>query len=261
MLELIKQRNNRELLWAFTTRNIKLKFKKTFFGLLWALFMPVVVVFSGILVKVGLSKYAGRPFDFSQIATILVKSLPWAFFVGGLKRATGSLVGNIGLLTKINFPRAIFPISYILSQLFDFLIAGVIFCVVLCFTDIGTSIHLLWIPWIILFLIMFTTGWGMVLACGNVFYRDVRYIIDVILTFAIFFTPVFYEADMFGKWETHVLILNPVGAMLESIHQAAVLHQAPETVWFLYSGAISVLILWIGFLVFEKTHPLFAENI
>ncbi len=261
MIKIFKHQNNRELLVAFTARNIKIKYKKTVFGLAWALFMPMVVVFSGILVKVGLAKYSGREYNFSTIATILVKSLPWSFFVGALKMATNSLVGNMSMLTKINFPRALFPISYTLSSLFDFCIATTFFTVALFFTDVGTSIHLLWLPLIILFLIMFTMGWGMILSCANLFYRDVKYLIDVILTFAIFFTPVFYEADMFGEWKVPMLIMNPVGAMLECIHQAVVLHRVPDLIWLCYAGFMSVTALWVGFKIFDKAHPLFAENI
>ena len=77
-------------------------------------------------------------------------------------------------------------------------------------------------------------------SCGNLFFRDVKYIIDVVLTFAIFFTPVFYEASMFGKWEI-VLLLNPIGSLLECINAVVVLHRAPDTLWLLYTGFWSVL--------------------
>jgi len=195
MLQMWKElMNYKELLMAFTWRNIKIKYKQTFMGFLWAIFMPLIIVFSGILVKVGMAKISGREVEMSQIASVTVKALPWAFFMTALKFSVGSLVTNMSILQKIYFPRVIFPLSYTLGSLFDFAIAGIAFTFILIYIKIGVSIYLLFLPVLILFLFFFTTGLGLVLSCANLFYRDVKYIIDVILTFAIFFTPVFYEA-------------------------------------------------------------------
>jgi len=250
----------RELLFAFTVRNIKIKYKQTFMGFMWAIFMPLIIVFSGILVKVGMSKISGRPIELSQISSVMVKSLPWAFFIAALKFSVGSLVTNMEILKKIYFPRVIFPLSYILGQLFDFFIAMIVFTIVLSFAKTGVSIYLLYLPVIIIFLVLFTAGLGMLLSCGNLFYRDVKYIVDVILTFAIFFTPVFYDASLFGSWET-ILLLNPIASILECFNQTVVMHQAPDTFWFLYSGAWALAAFTGGWVVFHKAEPIFAENI
>jgi len=100
----------------------------------------------------------------------------------------------------------------------------------------------------------------MMLSCANLFYRDVKYVVDVILTFAIFFTPVFYDASLFGKWET-LLLLNPIGAMLECINDIVINHQAPKWIWFYYSGINSILSFFIGWNLFHKVEPVFAERI
>ena len=113
--------NYQELLFAFTRRNIQMKYKQTSMGVLWAIFMPIIIIFSGVIVRKAMAVLAGAPLTSQEISSVAVKSLPWAFFVTALRFAVGSLVGNMHLVTKIYFPRIIFPLSYVLGQSLDFL--------------------------------------------------------------------------------------------------------------------------------------------
>ena len=103
----------KELLFALTKRNIKIRYKQSIMGFLWAIFMPAVIVISGIIVKKAMAIFAGRPLELIQIISVSVKALPSAFFVGAVKFSANRLVGNMGLIKKIYFPREVFPISYI----------------------------------------------------------------------------------------------------------------------------------------------------
>jgi len=255
--ELIKYR---ELLWAFTVKNIKIRYKQTAMGFLWAIFMPVLIVISGIMVKKAMAVLSGVPLSASQIISVSVKALPWAFFIGALKFATTSLVSNMNLVTKIYFPREIFPLSYVISHLFDFFVASLTLAAILFLYKVGASVYLLWLPVMVLFLILLTAGFSLLFACGTLFFRDVKYIVDVILTFGIFFTPVFYDASMFGKWETF-LLLNPIGSILENINTIVVLHKAPDTLWLIYTGIWSVGGFLVALLIFQNAESAFAENI
>ncbi len=261
MGEMIKELiQYRELLMALSWRNITIRYKQTVMGFMWALFMPGLIVLSGVIVQKAMSVISGKPLEMTQIASVAVKSLPWAFFVGTLKFAVNSLVGNMNLVTKIYFPREMFPFSAVIAQLYDFAIAAALLTIILFFAGIGASIYLLWLPVLLLFLVLFTTGLSMILACGNLFFRDVKYIVDVILTFGIFFTPVFYSASMFGKWKT-LLLLNPIGSILESINDVVVLHQAPDMMWVSYAAVWSVGGFFLSWWIFHNTEPAFAENI
>lgn len=250
----------RELLWALTWRSIIIRYKKTIMGFLWAILMPLVIVLSGVVVKKAMAMMSGKPLELSQLTSVLVKSLPWAFFVGGLKFSVTSLTGNMNLVKKIYFPREIFPISAVLAQLFDFLIALVALFVILIFAKIGLTYYLLWLPLIFAFLVLFTIALGMFLSCGNLFFRDVKYIVDVILTFGIFFTPVFYEARMLGKWET-LILLNPVSAILEGINNVIVLQKPPDYLWLTYAGVWAIGGFFAAWFIFHKTEPIFSENL
>ncbi len=250
----------KELLGALTYQNIRIRYKQTIMGFLWALFMPIVIVCSGVMVKKAMATLSGAPLKFTEIASVSVKALPWAFFIGAIRFAVNSLIGNINLVQKIYFPREMLPLSYVLAQLFDFIVASCVLIVILTFAKIGISIYLFWLPLLILFLVFFTTGLCLILACGNLFFRDVKYIVDVILTFGIFFTPVFFDASMFGKWE-QVMLLNPMGAILENINTVVVLHRAPDFFWLTYAGLWAIFGFFISWYIFHKSETTFAENI
>ncbi len=261
MKEMIKELiQYRHLLFMLTWRDIKIKYKQSVMGFMWALFMPMMIVAAGILVRKAFSMVSGTAMDFGQIASVSVKAIPWAFFVGSVRFATNSLLANMNLVTKIYFPREVFPISATLANLFDFAVASIALIVILVIARLGISIYLLWVPILILLLILVTVGAGMFLSCANLFFRDVKYIVEVLLTFGIFFTPVFYEAKMFGKWE-NVLLMNPIGSILESINTVVVLHQPPSLYWVGYSAIWAVGGLFAAWTIFHKAEFTFAENI
>ena len=135
----------------------------------------------------------------TQIASVSVKAVPWAFFVSSIRFATNSLTGNSNLVTKIYFPKEIFPLSAVLSQLFDFMIASLILTIFLAVAGVGWSVYLLWVFPLMLALVLLSVALGIFLAAANLFFRDVKYLVEIILSFAIFFTPVFYDSESGGE--------------------------------------------------------------
>jgi len=250
----------RQLLYILAWRDIKIRYKQSVMGLMWAILMPMLIVAAGLLMKLAFSFVSGKSMDSSDLASIMVKALPWSLFITSIKSCTNSLTGNSNLVTKIFFPREILPGSAILANLFDFMVAALTLSVILVFMNTGISIYLFWLPLLFVLLLIFTAGVGMFLACANLFFRDVKYIVDVILTFAIFFTPVFYDASMFGKWEP-LFMLNPVGAILESIKAVVILHQSPDMTWLAYSAASSISVLMFSWVIFHRAEFMFAERI
>ena len=255
--EIIKYR---DLLWMLTLRDIRVRYKQAAMGFMWAVFMPIIAVGAGIFIKKVMSVISGTPMDSNGIVSISIKVLPWTFFVNAIKFSVQSLVGNSTLVTKIYFPRAVLPLSAILACLFDFTIAILVLTVVLAIFKIGISIYLLWLPVIIVFLILFTSGLGILLSSANLFFRDIKYVVEIILMFGIFFTPVFYDADSFGSWKIF-LLLNPVGSLLEDLNRIILLHRMPDLFWLGYAGITSVVMFLAGLAVFHKNEPMFAENI
>lgn len=249
-----------DLLFVLTWRDVKIKYKQSIMGLMWAILMPAIIVGAGMLVRVAMSKMSGEPLSPDHLATMSVKALPWAFFVSAIRFATNSLTGNINLVTKINCPRIAFPASAILSSLFDLLIATTPLIAILVWCGTSPSLALLWVPVLLALLTLLVSGLGIALAAANLFFRDVKYIVEVILTFAIFFTPVLYEADMLGEWRFWIL-LNPIAPLLEGLRSAVVLHLPPDPGWLLYSAIVSVLLFVGGWGLFHRLEPVFADNI
>jgi len=255
--ELIKYR---ELLYIIAWRDIHIKYKQSVMGIMWAVLMPIIVVSAGMLVKYGMSLLSGKPMDVSDFATVSIKAVPWSFFVSSIRFSTNSLVGNSNLVTKIYFPRVIFPIASVLSQLFDFAVASCLLVVILGFMRVGVSALLLWVPVLLAILVLFALSIAILLSAANLFYRDVKYLVEVILTFAIFITPVFYDVSLFGKW-SRLLMLNPVAPILEGLSASVVYHCVPEVNWILYSAVVSVCLYGLAFAFFRKMEWLFAERI
>jgi ABC-type polysaccharide/polyol phosphate export permease len=131
---------------------------------------------------------------------------------------------------------------------------------ILLYLGVRPSLMLLWVPVLIGMLVLLVTGLGIALAAANLFYRDVKYIVEVLLTFAIFFTPVIYDVEMFGDW-SFWLLLNPIAPILEGLRSAVVLHVAPDPRWILYSATIAVLGFAGGWWLFQRLEPIFADRI
>jgi ABC-type polysaccharide/polyol phosphate export permease len=255
--ELIKYR---DLFYMLTWRDIRIRYKQAAMGFLWAIFMPLVAIAAGIVIKQAMAVVSGHAMDMSGVASISVKVLPWTFFISSIRFAVQSLVGNSNLVTKIYFPRAVLPLASIAACLFDLAISAVILVLILCFVHLGVSVYILWTPLILLFLVLFTIGLGLLLSAANLFFRDVKYVVEIILMFGIFFTPVFYSADTFGRFKIFML-LNPVGSILETLNQAIVLKQMPHVYLLIYGGITSIAMFFIGIVVFHSKEQLFAENI
>jgi len=250
----------RDLLYMMVWRDIRIKYKQSILGVLWAILMPAMIVLAGVAVKVVLSKVSGKPLAAQDLASVSVRAVPWAFFIASIRFGTNCLVGNANLVTKIYFPKVIFPLSAILSQFVDFLIACCVLAIILVFLGLPLSWGLLWLPVLIAMLVVLAAGLAIFLSAASLFFRDVKYLVEMFLTFAIFFTPVFFDAAMFGKWK-NLLLLNPVAPILEGISAAVTGQGGLQVVWLLYSVLVSLAILSGSVLFFAKVEPLFAECI
>jgi lipopolysaccharide transport system permease protein len=253
-------RRHHDLLFMLTLRDIKVKYKQSVMGFLWAILMPVIITAAGVIVKIGLARVANRPVRVEEIAGVLVKALPWAFFVSSIRFSTNCLSSNASLVTKIAFPRAVFPLSAVASQLFDLSIASVVLVVVLLVAPVTITPQVLWAPVLLLVLVVQVAGFALLLSAANLFFRDVKYLVEVVLTFAIFFTPVFYDSAFFGKWG-QLLLLNPVAPVLEGLAACVAGGQPPSLGWTLYSAAWGVALLAVAPVIFQRLEPKFAESV
>ena len=251
---------NRELLLMLTYRDIKVRYKQSIMGFLWAILMPVLIIMSGVVIRYVYALAAHTPLQTTDIASVAVKALPWAFLVSSIRFACLSLINNRELVTKIYFPKEIFPISSLLAAFFDFLVASVALVVFLAVLKVGWSIYLSWVPVLVITMLLLSAGIGMIVAAASLYFRDVKFLVEIFLTFGIFFTPVFYDTSMLGskgKW----LLLNPMSPILDGFGATIARHQSPELGWLAYSAAFAILLAVVGYIFFKHLEPGFAESI
>ena len=267
-------RHSGDLIKQLTLRDIRIRYKQAVFGFAWAILIPAAVVLAGMAVRVAVAYAAGRHVDMTQLAGMAVKAVPWAFFVGCVSTGTSSLVSNTSLVTKIYFPREVLPLSTVLAQSFDSFIGGTLIACVLPFFGVRPSVEMLWVPLLLALLWMFALAAALFLSRANLFFRDVKYMVQVFLTFGIFVTPVILDAPMFGERGAHYMMLNPIAPILEGLRLAIVNHHdllhprnAPAgwlfwKPWYLaYSATWAIGGLALSTLLFHRSERRFAEAV
>ncbi|MDO4550095.1 MAG: ABC transporter permease [Planctomycetia bacterium] len=213
----------RELLFQLILRDIRIRYKQAALGFAWAIFMPLLIIASGVLVKFAMSFLSQQPLDVSSIAGMGIKAMVWAFFAGCITFSSNVLSGNINLVTKIYFPREVLPLAAVFTQVFDSFIGALGMSVLLfLFFDITFSWTILWLIPLVFILICLSLALALFISCANVFYRDIKYIVQVIITFGIFFTPVFYEPIMFGGAGCKLMMLNPLTPIMEGMRLSVI---------------------------------------
>ncbi len=249
----------RELFYFFTWRDIKVKYKQTFLGFLWALVQPLfmALVFSFFMGNSIVEKTQLKvPYPVFALSGMLL----WGIFSGGMSNAANSMVTNANIIKKIYFPRLIIPISSILVALVDFLIAFVVFVLFLIIYKVEVNyIALLFLPLSILITCLSAMGCGTFLAALNIKYRDVRYVIPFLVQGLLFLTPVLFPVNISdNKIAQFVLKINPVSGALELL-RAIFYNYIVNYETVLFSSITSVIIFFIGIFYFRKTESYFAD--
>jgi len=269
--------SSRELLWQMTVRDLKLRYKQSLMGFGWAILMPLLLVGAGCFVRAAMAHTAGGYLSLKDVCEMVVKAIAWSFFVGSASFAVTSLTSNLNLVTKIYFPREVFPFSAVLTQAVDSGVGVVALVVLLLVAGFAPTWSVLWVLPLLLLLVLFTAGVCLLLACGNLFFRDVKYLVQVLLNFGVFFTPIFYEPASLGRLLGRLMVLNPLTGLLEGLRLALLNGQnlldrlvvaspngelvAWSPYWLAYSGVWSIGLFAIAWYTFHKLEFVYAEYI
>ena len=249
----------RELFYFFTWRDIKVKYKQTALGVLWAVLQPFMLM---IVFTLFFGKALGVPTDNNIPYPVFVYSglLLWNIFSSGLSNASNSMVSNAGIIKKIYFPRLIIPMSAILVALFDFLMALVIYIGILIYYHHPVDLNIIiFLPLSILLTILSTFGLGTWLAALNVKYRDFRYVIPFLIQILLFLTPVIYPVSIIKhEWAQKILSLNPMAGAIDLL-RASVTHSPVNLQLVITSAIISIALFFAGLFYFRKTEYYFAD--
>ena len=251
----------RELVFFMIWRDIKVRYKQTMLGALWAVIQPVMMmlVFTFIFGTVAKLPTDGDiPYPIFSYTALL----PWGLFVAALNQASRSLTTNQNMITKIYFPRLILPLSSVLAGLVDFAIASVILVGLMFYYKVTPAWNLLWtLPFFLLLAIITALGVALWLSAINVRYRDVNYVLPFLTQFWQFATPVGYSAAIIApKWQL-AYSLNPMAGVVNGFRWALLgVGNGPDTALWI-SMAISILVLVSGLFYFRSMEKTFADTI
>ena len=247
----------RELFYFLAWRDVKVRYKQTILGVLWALLHPlftmlIFTVVFGRLAKVPTDDVPRPIFYFSAL-------LPWTYFSSTITNAGLSLTSNAGLLTKIYFPRVILPAAPVLSGFLDFLIGSLLLVGFIGYYRIPLGVHLLLWPLLVLHLIALALGVGMFLAALNVKYRDIKYAIPFGIQLWLFVTPIIYPTSVIPGRFQWLLSLNPLTGLIEGFRAALVPSRPVPWSALGTSLAVTAVIFVVSVFYFRQTEKAFAD--
>ncbi|MEI6293953.1 MAG: ABC transporter permease [Methanomicrobiales archaeon] len=246
----------RELLYSFVLRDVKIRYKQTALGFLWAIIQPLflMVVFTLFFGNLAKIPSEGIPYPLFTFAALI----PWTLFAEGITRSTTSMVSNANIMTKVYFPRLIMPLSGILSPLVDFAIAFFILIIMMAYYGFVPTITIVLLPAFILLAILTSLAVGLWLSALNVKYRDFQYTIPFLIQLWLFASPVVYPASMLPQSWQYVYALNPMVGVIEGFRWALLGSKPPEAL-ILVSVGVVILLLVGGLFYFKKMEQYFAD--
>ncbi len=271
----------RELLYFMVWRDVKVRYKQTILGVLWAILQPLMLMVVFTVFFGGLAQIPsdGVPYPIFNFVALV----PWTFFANGLTNSTLSLVNASGMLKKIYFPRLILPISTLLAALVDFALAFVVLIgMILYFMattpppfplptqwlppgapeiayGIQPSANIIWLPFLLLLAFISALGVGLWLSALNVQFRDVRYSINFLIRIWMFITPIVYPSSLLDSQWRLIYALNPMSGVVEGFRWALLGTDTAPGPMILVSTVVAVVILITGLFYFRRMEATFAD--
>lgn len=247
---------HRELLALLVWRDVKVRYKQTALGVLWAILQPLLtmVLFTLIFGRLGKIPSDGVPYALFSLTGLV----PWTFFSNGFIQGSNSLVANTDLITKVYFPRLLIPLGSVLGGTIDLLMSFIVLLGVLLAYGRPPPLAGLLLPLFVLFLLVTSFGVSVGMAALNVRYRDIRYVLPFVVQLALLTTPIAYPSSVLRQpWRT-VVGLNPVAGIVEGFRWA--LLGTPLSMSLLVASASSaLLVLGLGVVYFQRVERGFAD--
>lgn len=250
---------HRELLWAWTKRELAVRYKQTGLGLAWAILQPLsmMILFSVVFTLILEVDTEGAPYPVFSYTALL----PWTFFTSSVSFGTQSLASNLNLVQKIYFPREVLPLAAVAAALVDFLVASTVFVVLMLSFGVVPSWKIIVLPVVLILQIFLTIGIVLVSAAANVFYRDLRFVIPLGLQLLLYATPIIYPVSQVPEQIRSFYLLNPMATFIESYRAVILYNRWPEWMYLVVAGGLSFLIALIGYVWFKRVEVRFADII
>lgn len=250
----------RELIYFLTWRDLKVRYKQSVLGVLWAILKPVMtmVVFTIFFGNFAKMPSDGVPYPIFSFTAVV----PWEFFAAALSVSARSMVSSGNMVSKIYFPRIIVPLSSVMANLVDFLIAFVILIGMMLVYHITPTINILWLPFFLLLAFITAFGVGLWFSALLVMYRDVGYLLPFLTQLWMFASPVAYSTSLVPeKWRI-LFSLNPMAGVIGGFRWALLgIEQSVSFGMLAISSGIAVAIMISGLYFFRRMERIFADMI
>ena len=248
---------HRRLIWTWALREIKVRYRQTVLGGLWAILQPLslTIVFTLIFAKVLKVPTGDVPYPVFAYAAML----PWSFFANSLNFASNSLVSNMSLVQKVYFPREVLPLASLLAGLIDLGFASLVYLGLLILYRWPLTIAVMWIPLLLAIQLLLMIGVSLFLAAIMVFYRDVRFVLPLLLQIWFYATPIVYPIALIPERFLPIYSLNPMAALINSYRQVLVHGQAPDFTLNSLGLLVAIAIFFLGYRFFKAKEREFAD--
>jgi lipopolysaccharide transport system permease protein len=247
----------RELLYFFAWRDIKVRYKQTVMGALWAIIQPffTMVIFSLFFGRLANVPSDGVPYPVFSFTALV----PWTFFANALAQASNSLVSNANMIKKIYFPRLALPIATVLAGVIDFAVAFIVLLGIMLFYGLVPTVNIIWLPFFALLALVTSLGVSLWLAVMNVQFRDVRYTVPFITQAWLFMTPIAYPSSLLPEpWRT-LYGLNPMAGVVEGFRWALLGTDTAPGKMIIVSSMVALILLIGGAFYFRRMEESFAD--
>ena len=258
-----------QLLFSLTWRDLRVRYKQSLLGIAWAVLIPLstTLIFAFVFTR-AVNVVAAMNLDMPYVLFAYIGLVPWTFFSASLNGCVNSLVANRNLVTKVYFPREVFPLAAIGSSLLDFCAAGTVLAGLLVYYHLfdpawsySPPATLLLLPVVLCVQVVLTAGLGMLLAMANLFYRDVRQVFGVAINLWMFVTCVVYPLPADDSVTGWIVAANPMTPIIEGYRNCIIHGALPFTGRFAFAAGVSIAILALAWWWFRRKSHRFAECI
>jgi ABC-type polysaccharide/polyol phosphate export permease len=256
---LIEMGRRHDLLWHMTVRHLRGQYKQSVLGYAWAILNPLSLMLTLSFVFSVLLRFESG--DIPYPLFLLMGLIPWLFFATAVSSATDSITGAFSLVTKVYFPREVLPTAAVLTKIVDMGFGLMVLIPLMIYFGYPPQWTIVWVPVLLAIHFLFVLGMALPLAALNLFFHDVRFLVGVVLTLWFYLTPVIYPVDIVPEKYKIVFDLNPNALFINAYRRVVLEGGHPGTDRLLLGLGIATLTFLIGYYLFKRMEPRFADRI